>query len=103
MYFCRKGSTARTRKSPEPPAARPVETAQFDRDVLRGRNRARRAKEAVKARQTFDPTIDVETLLSLARGAGTPRDAEWALGQLARRALAGETIEGFALDGVAGG
>jgi len=65
-------------------------------------NRGRRAKEAVKKRQDTDATLDVRTLLELARGKGTPRDAEWALSQLARRALAGEKIEGFAVEGVAG-
>lgn len=79
------------------------EAAEFDRDVLRARNRARAAKEAVKKRQETAQTLDVATLLELARGKGTPRDAEWALTQLARRALAGEQIEGFALEGVAGG
>jgi hypothetical protein len=82
--------------------ARPVETPQFDRDVLRARNKSRAAKEAVKARQETEGTVDVETLLSMARGSGTPRDAEWALSQLARRALAGEQIPGFSIEGVAG-
>jgi hypothetical protein len=82
--------------------SRPSETPQFDRDVLRARNKARAAKEAVKARQETEGTVDVETLLSMARGSGTPRDAEWALSQLARRALAGEQISGFSIDGVAG-
>ena len=84
---------------------RPAETAAFDGEVLRARNRARGAKERVKARQAAEPepTVDVETLLALARSAATPRDAEWALAQLARLALAGQQIEGFSLDGVAGG
>lgn len=81
----------------------PLETIAFDREVLRARGRGRRAKEQVKARQTETPTVDVETLLALARGGSTPRDAEWALGQLARLALGGQPIEGFTIDGVAGG
>jgi hypothetical protein len=77
-----------------------AEEARFDGEVLRTRNRARRAKEAVKARQdrAEAPTVDVPTLLALARGAdGTPRDAEWALAQLTRLALSGVEIEGFAV------
>jgi hypothetical protein len=89
----------RLRDEPAPPEG----TAEFDRDVLRARRRGRRAKEQVKARQTVEPTVDADTLLALARGTGTPRDAEWALGQLARRALAGETVEGVTVDGPAGG
>jgi hypothetical protein len=80
--------------------APPAEAAQFDGEVLRAKNRARRAKEAVKARQgkADAPTVDVDTLLALARGVdGTPRDAEWALTQLTRLALSGQKIEGFAV------
>ncbi len=84
--------------------ARPAGTPQFDREVLRTRHTSRRAKDAVKARQSADPapTADVSTLLALARSR-TPRDAEWALGQLARLALAGEKIDGLAVSGIAGG
>ncbi|HVK04282.1 MAG TPA: hypothetical protein VM490_12455, partial [Armatimonadaceae bacterium] len=83
----------------------PPQTAQFDGEVLRQRNRSRRAKEKIKARQSAAPapTVDVETLLSLARGAdGTARDAEWALAQLARLALSGQTVEGLTLEAVPG-
>lgn len=82
--------------------ARPAGTSQFDGEVLRTRHTARRAKEQVKARQGMEPTVDVATLLALARSR-TPRDSEWALGQLARLALAGQEIEGFTVTGVAGG
>jgi len=82
--------------------ARPAGTPQFDGEVLRTRHTARRAKEQVKARQSTEPTVDVPTLLALARSR-TPRDSEWALGQLAKRALAGQEIEGFTVTGVAGG
>lgn len=82
--------------------ARPGETARFDREVLRTRQKSRRAKEQVKARQSVEPTVDVKTLLAMARSR-TPRDAEWALGELAKRALAGQEIEGFAVSGVSGG
>lgn len=91
------------------PDALPEETAEFDRIVLRTRHRARRAKELVKERQTVtlpasDPaSADVETLLALARGSGTPRDAEWAMTQLARLALSGRQIDGLSIEGVAGG
>ena len=57
----------------------------------------------MKQRQEREHTVDVETLLAMARGTGTPRDAEWALSQLALRALAGETIPGFALEGTGAG
>ncbi len=77
-------------------------SAGFDGEVLRARHTARRAKEQVKARQTALPTVDVPTLLALARSR-TPRDSEWALGQLAKLALAGQEIEGFSVSGVAGG
>ena len=80
----------------------PAGTAQFDSEVLRARHTARRAKEQVKTRQTAEPTVDVPTLLALARSR-TPRDSEWALGQLARLALSGQEIEGFSVTGVAGG
>ena len=83
-------------------SSRPAGTAQFDGEVLRARHTARRAKEQVKARQTVEPTVDVPTLLALARSR-TLRDSEWALGQLARLALSGQEIEGFSVTGVAGG
>jgi hypothetical protein len=74
----------------------------FDRAVLRARDRGRRAKELVKARLDTQPTPDVSLLLEMARSR-TPRDADWALGQLAKLALEGVEIPGFTLDGVAGG
>ncbi|GAB4461590.1 MAG: hypothetical protein OHK0029_27070 [Armatimonadaceae bacterium] len=80
----------------------PAETTEFHRDVLRQRNRARKAKEAVKVRQTAEPTVDVQVLLEMARSKGNPRDAEWALAELAKRAMAGEEIFGFSLEGVVG-
>ena len=83
-------------------SSRPAGTAQFDGEVLRARHTARRAKDQVKARQAVEPTVDVPTLLALARSR-TPRDSEWALGQLARLALSGEEIEGFTVTGVVGG
>ncbi|WP_395145666.1 hypothetical protein [Armatimonas sp.] len=72
----------------------------FDRTVLRARHKSRRAKETVKARQENaapDAQVDQATLLALARGSGSVRDAEWALVQLTRRALAGETVEGLSV------
>jgi len=83
-------------------STRPAGTSGFDGEVLRTRHTARRAKEQVKARQSLEPTVDVATLLALARSR-TPRDSEWALGQLARLALSGQEIEGFSVSGVAGG
>jgi hypothetical protein len=77
------------------------ELASFEGQVLRTRDRARRAKEQVKARRQNDPTPDIPLLLELARGR-TRRDAEWALEQLARLAADGHAIEGFSLDGQVG-
>jgi hypothetical protein len=79
----------------------------FDREVLRVRNKAREAKEMVKTRQEAiaatggDGAVDTATLLALARGASTPRDSDWALTQLVRRAMAGEAIEGLTIEGAA--
>ena len=69
-----------------------AEPLEFDRAVLRGRNRARRAKNLVQVRRAEGaPLPDDATLLELARGK-TPRDAQWALEQLARRAMKGEVV-----------
>jgi hypothetical protein len=74
---------------------KPAESAAFEGEVLRQKNRARKAKEIVKVRQDKESVVDTPTLLALARGSRTPRDADWALAQLAKRAMAGETIEGL--------
>jgi hypothetical protein len=75
---------------------------EFDRAVLRSRFRARRAKNLVQERRTASaPLPDDKTLLELARGR-TPRDREWALSQLARRALDGSKIEGVEVGEVVG-
>lgn len=78
--------------------AAPQEATQtFDAAVLRARGRARKAKNLVQTRyeQNSAPEakVDNATLLEIARSR-TPRDAEWALRQLAERTLAGEKIEG---------
>ncbi len=77
-----------------------VQTREFDAAVLRGRGRARRAKESVKRRldQTTveSSTLATGALLELARG-NTVRDREWALQQLAKRALSGQEIGGIVL------
>jgi hypothetical protein len=50
----------------------------FDRAVLRGRYRARHAKNLIQARRsTSAPLPDDRTLLEIARGR-TPRDSDWA-------------------------
>lgn len=79
---------------------------EFDRQVLRARDRGRAAKELVKQRrsrpaQSLENHLDADTLLEIARSR-TPRDAEWALAQLARLALDGQAIEGLSIEGVAG-
>jgi hypothetical protein len=76
---------------------KPQESAAFEGEVLRQKNRARKAKEIVKVRQEKESVVDTPTLLALARGSRTPRDADWALAQLAKRAMAGEQIEGLEL------
>jgi hypothetical protein len=75
-----------------------AQAATFDRQVLRGRDRARRAKELVKQRLDREPSHDIPLLMEMARGRSA-RDAEWALGQLARLALEGAEIPGFAVQG----
>lgn len=70
-------------------------TAPFDRAILRARGRARKAKNLVQARHEnhAEAAPDNATLLELARGR-TKRDADWALRQLAQKAMSGEKIEG---------
>jgi len=75
-----------------------LETRDFDRTVLRGRDRARRAKTLVQTRRAQSETLpDAPTLLELARGK-TPRDADWAWTQLARLAQ-NESVEGVEVSG----
>jgi len=83
-------------------AATSDQTVAFDRTVMRARDKGRRAKELVKTRLDAQPTPDIALLLEMARSR-TPRDADWALSQLAKLALDGVEIPGFTLDGVAGG
>jgi hypothetical protein len=73
----------------------------FDREVLRARERGRRAKELVKRRLDTVPAEEIPLLLEIARSR-TGRDAEWAWSQLARLALNGHEIEGFSLEDTAG-
>ena len=74
----------------------------FDRAVLRQRDKGRKAKEAVKKQRTSEPAADRDLLLEMARSR-TPRDAEWALQELAKLALTGAEIPGVTLEGAAGG
>jgi hypothetical protein len=78
---------------------------EFDAAVLRARDKGRRAKELVKQRLSVTPPADLEhnreALLELARSR-TPRDAEWAMQQLARLAMSGEAVEGVDISGVGG-
>ena len=71
----------------------------FDTAVLRARSRARQAKNLVQTRHEkgSDAKVDNATLLEIARSR-TPRDADWALRQLAQRALAGEKIDGVEIE-----
>lgn len=65
----------------------------LQKNVLNGRNRARKAKELIKQ---GDANVPVEILLELARG-NNKNDAEWALLELAKASLAGAEIAGFEL------
>ncbi len=69
----------------------------FDKEVLRMKNRSRKAKEHTKKRVAETLQVDVEVLKEVARSGGKT-DAEWAVLQLTKKALAGEEIEGFSLD-----
>jgi hypothetical protein len=79
-------------------------TREFDRVVLRGRGRARAAKEAVKERLArtdlaAEPgAVDAGVLLEMARGRGA-RDREWALQQIARLKMTGVDVPGVQIDG----
>src|SRR6185369_10476280 len=63
----------------DPARANQISTGEFDRTILRSRNRGRKVKELVKQRvsQPSQPSLDKATLLEMARSR-TPRDAEWA-------------------------
>jgi hypothetical protein len=85
-------------KAPEP-------APDFDWQVLRSRDRSRRAKELVKRRRAGEAPAepspaDVAMLLEMARSR-TPRDAEWALAQLALLSLQGVKVEGLMVEGEA--
>ena len=73
----------------------------FDRQVLRGRDKGRKAKELVKRRLDAQPSHDVSLLLEMARSRSS-RDAEWALGQLAQLALQGVEVEGLEVAATSG-
>jgi hypothetical protein len=79
-----------------------IAAPEFDRAVLRSRYRARHAKNLIQERRAQSaPLADDQTLLEIARGR-TPRDAEWALSQLARRAMEGADISGVEVGETAG-
>jgi hypothetical protein len=69
----------------------------FEKEVLRQKNKARKAKDVVKAHIEETLEIDAKTLIELAQSANK-REAEWAIVQLTKKALAGEDTEGFVLD-----
>lgn len=69
----------------------------FDKEVLRMKNRSRKAKEKIKARVQENLNISAETLLEMTQS-GTKKDAEWAIVQLTKKALAGENVAGFVLE-----
>ncbi|MCU0443492.1 MAG: hypothetical protein MUE85_01145 [Microscillaceae bacterium] len=69
----------------------------FDKEILRMKNRSRKAKENVKERIEQTLNVELSTLLELAQ-TGTKLDREWAIEQLTKKALAGEEIAGFVLN-----
>ena len=68
----------------------------FEKEVLRQKNKARKAKEVVKAHIEETLAVDAQTLIELAKSANK-REAEWAILQLTKKALAGEDTAGFVL------
>jgi|GEM_PF-5588337 len=68
----------------------------FEKEVLRQKNKARKAKDIVKAHIEETLAIDAQTLIELAQSANK-REAEWAIVQLTKKALAGEDTAGFVL------
>ncbi len=68
----------------------------FEKEVLRQKNTARKAKDIVKAHIEETLEIDAQTLIELAQSANK-REAEWAIVQLTKKALAGEDTKGFVL------
>jgi hypothetical protein len=72
----------------------------FAARVLRVPRGSRRAKETVKRSEASRSTTAAATLIDVARGR-MPRDAEWALEQLARRAATGELtlVDGVTIEG----
>ncbi|EAY26448.1 hypothetical protein [Microscilla marina] len=71
--------------------------ARFDKEILRMKNRSRKAKEHTKKRVEETMAVDAQVLKEVARSGGKT-DAEWAIVQLTKKALAGEEIDGFVLD-----
>ncbi|WP_299458478.1 hypothetical protein [uncultured Microscilla sp.] len=69
----------------------------FDKEILRMKNRSREAKEHTKKRVEETLAVDAQVLKEVARSGGKT-DAEWAIVQLTKKALAGEEIDGFVLD-----
>lgn len=69
----------------------------FDKAILRRKNRNKTAREHVKKRWSQHTEVDVKTLLELAK-TGNQQDAEWAIIQLTKLSLQGKEIEGFVLD-----
>jgi hypothetical protein len=69
----------------------------FDKEILRHKNKSRKAKNLVKERLEQNLNIDSQTLLEIARS-NNRQEAEWAIVQLTKKALAGEEITGFELD-----
>ena len=61
----------------------------FDREVMRQRNAARKAKESIKRRLEKQEKIDTDLLLEIAKSQDK-QDAEWAILQLTKMALAEE-------------
>ena len=71
-------------------------TSYLFKNVLNARNKGRAAKETLKQQWSNNPKIPTEILLEMAR-ATNKKDAEWALLELTKAALAGQEINDFKL------
>jgi hypothetical protein len=73
---------------------KPQYIQRFTQEIFRQTNRNRQTKEILKKDISL---ISNTALLEIAR-TGTPKDKEWAIAQLTLKAIAGEKIEGFAIE-----
>jgi predicted DNA-binding WGR domain protein len=68
----------------------------FDKEILRMKNRSRKAKDDVKARLDKSLATNADVLLEVARS-NNKGDAEWAIVQLTKLVISGQEVDGFAV------